>query len=115
MTINQANLYFFFGLSEIEEREIEKREREEKLEFSSVWQAEKVRGENNNWWALQLFVFYLDMRRKCKDRAKHYQNDSYAIEHNVFHIVLFIIVFNYFLRQDQHELLVVHLWLYMLW
>jgi hypothetical protein len=33
MTINQANLYSLFGLREIEDREIEKREREEKLEF----------------------------------------------------------------------------------
>jgi hypothetical protein len=60
-----------FGLREIEEREIEKREREKKLEFSSVWQAEKVGRENNDWWAPRILVFSLDMRRKCKDGTKH--------------------------------------------
>jgi len=30
-------IYSLFGLREIEEREIEKREREEKLEISLVW------------------------------------------------------------------------------
>jgi len=31
------DIYSLFGLREIEEREIEKREREEKLEISLVW------------------------------------------------------------------------------
>jgi len=44
-------------MREIEEREIEKREREEKLEISLVWQEEKLRREKNKWWAPYLFCF----------------------------------------------------------
>jgi hypothetical protein len=59
-----------FGLREIEEREIEKREIEEKLKFSSVWQAEKVRAENNKWWVPQLLVCAKKVQRLSKTLAK---------------------------------------------
>jgi hypothetical protein len=92
-----------FGLREIEEREIEKREREKKLEFSSVWQAEKVRRENNDWWAPQILVFSLDMRRKCKDGTKHCKMTFMPLNITCSILFFYIIVFNcysYFLRRD---------------
>jgi len=59
-----------FDLREIEEREIEKREREEKLEISLVWQKEKLRREKNKWWVPYLFVFSSKVRRKREEDKK---------------------------------------------
>lgn len=55
-----------FGMREIEEREIEKREKEEKLEIFFVWQEEKLRREKNKWWAHTFFVSL----QKCEERGK---------------------------------------------
>jgi len=54
-------------LREIEERGIEKKEREEKLEISLVWQEEKLRREKNNWQVPYPFVFSSKVRRKREE------------------------------------------------
>jgi len=70
-------------MRETEEREIEKREREEKLEISLVWQEEKLRREKNKWWAPYLFCFSSKVRRRKEEDKKVYYAIGFLINHKL--------------------------------
>lgn len=51
-------------MSEVEKREVEEREFEEKCCISSAWYEEKLPRETQKEWILHGFHFYANMRRK---------------------------------------------------